>query len=130
MATAWFCAIVERAADGYGVYFPDLPGCTSYGRTVSEAIGNAEEALSLHLAGMIEDGDRIPDPTAPELVQADPESDVVAKVIARAELPGKAVRINITMDEGLLSAVDNAAGRASTSRSGFLADAVRQYLRR
>ena len=37
------------------------------------------------------------------------------------ERTGKAVRINITLDEGLMSAIDKVA----KSRSGFLADAAR-----
>ena len=37
---------------GYSVYFPDLPGCTSYGETLSEAQNNAQDALGLHLYGM------------------------------------------------------------------------------
>jgi predicted RNase H-like HicB family nuclease len=50
MATVYYPAIVERAAEGYSVFFPDLPGCTSAGDTVQAAALNAEEALAGHLA--------------------------------------------------------------------------------
>jgi hypothetical protein len=37
----FYTAIVEKAKNGFGVFFPDLPGCTSFGRTVEEAAANA-----------------------------------------------------------------------------------------
>ncbi len=58
----------------FGVYFPDLPGCTSYGETLGEAQKNAQNALGLHLYGMEQDGDPVPVPSAtPEV---DPETAV------------------------------------------------------
>ena len=50
-------AIVEGDAEsGYGVFFPDLPGCTSGGETIQEAALNASEALVGHLGLMLEGG--------------------------------------------------------------------------
>lgn len=49
MATVVYPAIVERAGAGFSVFFPDLPGLVSAGRTVTEAVLNAEEALTGHL---------------------------------------------------------------------------------
>jgi predicted RNase H-like HicB family nuclease len=57
MGTVYFVAVIEAGqAPGYSVFFPDLAGCASAGDTVDEAARNAEEALALHLAGMVEDG--------------------------------------------------------------------------
>lgn len=44
----------------YGVTVPDLPGCFSAGSTVEEALTMAQEAVALHIAGLIEDGQGIP----------------------------------------------------------------------
>ena len=55
-----FAGIAERGAEGYGLYFPDLPGCVTAADTLAELPGNAREALELHLSGMIEDGEAIP----------------------------------------------------------------------
>ena len=44
-----FPAIIEKASEGYGVFFPDLPGCTSAGATIQEAALNAEEALQAQI---------------------------------------------------------------------------------
>lgn len=65
--------VFEPTGNGaFSVYFPDLPGCTSYGKTLSEAQRNAQDALRLHLYGMEQDGDPVPAPSAtPEV---DPET--------------------------------------------------------
>ncbi len=56
-----FIAVLEYAEDGtVGVYFPDLPGCTSCADSTEKAAIKAKEALCLHLYGMEEDGDEIP----------------------------------------------------------------------
>ena len=65
---------------------------------------NAEEALSLHLAEMVRAGEAIPERSA--TIPHDPEVEEFCRFIARVELPGKAVRLNITMDEGLVAAID------------------------
>ena len=56
---------------GFSVDFPDLPGCISAGDTLEEAMSMAREALSLHLFGLLEDGDPVPDYTNPAQVSQD-----------------------------------------------------------
>lgn len=76
-----------------------------------------EAALALHIAGMLEDGDDIPEPIPMDRIEEDPESGPkVGRPLVKAELSGKAVRVNITLDEGLLSAIDGEAKRRETSR--------------
>lgn len=61
-----FIAIFEYAEDGINISFPDLPGCFSCAEVnaTNEAIVNAKEALGLHIFGMEQDGEKIPEPTA------------------------------------------------------------------
>lgn len=124
MAVTYYPAIIERGPEGYGVFFPDLPGCTSAGDTVQEAAINAEQALTGHVLMMAEYGDPIPAPSQLDQVESDPEVDEVARILVRAETPGKVIRINVTLDEGLISAID----RVASNRSRFLADAARAAL--
>ncbi|HET9511439.1 MAG TPA: type II toxin-antitoxin system HicB family antitoxin [Sphingomonas sp.] len=124
MATVFYPAIVERASAGFSVYFPDLPGCTSAGSTVQKGALNAEEALAGHLVVSAEYGDAVPDPTPLDAIPADPDVDEIARILVRAERPGRSVRLNITLDEGLVAAID----RVAKNRSGFLADAARHEL--
>jgi predicted RNase H-like HicB family nuclease len=129
MATTYFPAIIEGGNEpGVGVFFPDFPGCVSAGDTVQEAAVAAEKALALHLRGMIEDGERLPEPTPLDQIEQDPEVKELARVLVRAELPGKSVRFNATMDESLLAKIDAAASTSGMSRSGFLAEAARRVL--
>ena len=72
MRSVTYLAVFEPSADGYGVYFPDLPGCIGFGSSFEEAQRSAAEALGLHLYGMEQDGDEIPAPSkAPKI---DPET--------------------------------------------------------
>lgn len=119
--------------DGYSAVFPDLPGCVSAGETVQQAAECAAEALSLHIEGMIEEGLQIPLPSSPDAPLPDWLEEVpgqtVARILLPVEMPGKSVRTNITLDAGLLARLDAAAAAAGTSRSGFIAQAVRERLR-
>jgi predicted RNase H-like HicB family nuclease len=54
----------------YGVSFPDFPGCVTAGSTLEEARSMAARALSLHVAGMREDGDSIPEPSASQAMSS------------------------------------------------------------
>jgi predicted RNase H-like HicB family nuclease len=63
MQTKYFLAIIAPGDTGYGVYFPDLPGCISAGTTVEDAARNVEKALSLRLRRIVEKGEEIPQAT-------------------------------------------------------------------
>ncbi|SHK49712.1 Predicted nuclease of the RNAse H fold, HicB family [Roseomonas rosea] len=133
MAYRFYPAIIERGADGaFGVVFPDLPGCTSAGTSVQHAAEQAAEALALHVEGMLEDSEALPEPSAPDAPLpdwlAEAGSDEVARVLVPVVLPSKGVRVNITMDEGLLQRVDAAVAEHGDTRSGYIAEAVRQHL--
>lgn len=125
MKTASFIAILEPATEGFGVYFPDLPGCTSAGATASEAARNALDAIALHLEGMAEGGDPIPEPTALDAIEV-PKG--AAPLVVPVALPGKVERINVTMDEGMLMATDRLAKEFGLSRSGLFVELIREKI--
>jgi predicted RNase H-like HicB family nuclease len=58
-----YLVIFERGEEGYGAYVPDLPGCIAAGSTRDEVEGLIREAIALHLQGLREDGQPIPEPT-------------------------------------------------------------------
>lgn len=90
MAVVHYPAIVERAGAGYSVFFPDLPGCTSAGDTIQEAARNAEEALAGHLIVSAEHGDVIAAPSELDVVSTDADVVEAARLLVRAEQPGRA----------------------------------------
>jgi predicted RNase H-like HicB family nuclease len=55
--------VIESGPNNLSAYVPDLPGCITTGKTLAEIEQNIREAIALHLEGMIEDGDPIPEPT-------------------------------------------------------------------
>lgn len=124
MAVAIYPAVVERAGNGFSLFFPDLPGCTSAGSTIQQAALNAEEALAGHLLVSARYGEEVAEPTPLDQLKSDPDIEEAARILVRAERPGKSVRLNITLDEALVAAID----RVAKNRSGFLAEAARHEL--
>jgi predicted RNase H-like HicB family nuclease len=59
-----FLVVIEKADGNYSAYCPDLPGCIATGDTSAETEANMYEALQLHIEGMTEDGEAIPESTA------------------------------------------------------------------
>ncbi len=118
--------------DGFDVVFPDLPGCIGTGPSIEAAAVSAAEALSLHVEGMFAEGEAIPAPSAPGALPdwlRDEPVKVVTYIMFPVETPGRAVRVNVTLDELLLHRLDQAAAAEGQSRSGYLAEAVRDRLR-
>lgn len=127
-----YIAIIHKDPESdFGICFPDLPGCISAGRTIDEAKELAQEALSLHIHGMLEDGEEIPPPSRLEDVMAEPEySDAVAFLVVSApESKPKAVRVNVTIPEDMLEKIDAAAKKRNMSRSSYLVQAAKTAMR-
>jgi predicted RNase H-like HicB family nuclease len=125
-----FIALIHKDADSdYGVSFPDLPGVATAGVDLDDARRMAEEALALHLEGMEEDGDPIPEPSTLEAIMADRENhDAVAVLIDGPRRVFKAVRVNVTVPEDELERIDKFAGEHGYTRSGFLLYAAKREM--
>ena len=59
-----YAVIYEKGPTSYGAYVPDLPGCVAVGNTIEEVQQLIKEAIELHIKGMREDGESIPQPTS------------------------------------------------------------------
>nr|DAP54990.1 MAG TPA: hypothetical protein [Caudoviricetes sp.] len=57
-----YMAVFHKEKDGYSVCFPQLDGCLTEGDDFQSALRMAQEAMSLHLYGMEQDGEEIPEP--------------------------------------------------------------------
>ena len=122
----------DRGSD-YGVTVPDLTGCFSAGKTVDEALAMAKEATELHLEGMVHEGQPIPRPRAIEQHQQDPEFRGGAWAIVTIDPAGlrvNAKRINITIPERVLDAIDSFTRERGQTRSGFLVEAATEHMGR
>jgi predicted RNase H-like HicB family nuclease len=111
----------------YGVVVPDLPGCFSAGDTLEEALTQAREAILLHLEGLLDEKRPLPQPS--DLATLSRKRSYRGWTWALvdvdlAELGDKAARINITLPQRVLRAIDAHARRCGETRSGFLARAA------
>jgi predicted RNase H-like HicB family nuclease len=104
----------------YGVSFPDFPGCITAGSTLEEARRMAAEAISLHIAGMLDDGEAIPEPSTLDDLRGDPAIEDAVAFLVQAEEPERTVRINITAREGEIAEIDSRARAARLSRSAYM----------
>jgi predicted RNase H-like HicB family nuclease len=59
-----YAIVIERAANNYSAYVPDLPGCVATGASVTETEQLIREAIGLHVTGMREDGLPVPEPSS------------------------------------------------------------------
>lgn len=116
----------------YGVTVPDLPGCFSAGDTVEEALVLAREAILGHLQALLETGQNVPDPQPIEVHQRDPDyRDAALWAVVEVDtshLPGRAVRINISINDRVLAVIDDFAQRQGETRSGLLQRAASEYI--
>jgi predicted RNase H-like HicB family nuclease len=127
----YIALIHQDRGSEYGVSFPDLPGVISAGVTLDEARQMGAEALALHVEGMAETGEAIPEPSSLETIMAEANNrDGVAVLIPLAEGPPKTVRVNITLPEDVLGEIDAYAEQHGYTRSGFLATAARKVMER
>jgi predicted RNase H-like HicB family nuclease len=59
-----YAIVIEKTNSNYSAYVPDLPGCVATGETDQEVEALLREAIELHLAGMREDRQPIPEPSS------------------------------------------------------------------
>ena len=124
-------AIHKEKNSCYGVTVPDLTGCFSAGDSLDEAVTNASEAIKGHLELLIEDGFAIQEPKPIETHKRKAEFKSAIWMLVSVDLTtisGRAKRINITLPEKLLTAIDDSAKKHGETRSGFIARASMEAL--
>ncbi|EFC92391.1 protein of unknown function UPF0150 [Dethiosulfovibrio peptidovorans DSM 11002] len=124
-----FPAVFHYNSDGrIGIYFPDLPGCVSQATSDEEGIKKATEALELHIFGMEEDGDSIPDPSRLSDIDLEPgERTVMISAImplVRDAMESKAIKKTLTLPYWL----NRAAEAKGVNFSALLQNAIRENL--
>jgi predicted RNase H-like HicB family nuclease len=127
--TPKYAAVMEQTdAGGFGVWFPDFPGCVSHAEDALTAAQGARKALSRRLETMAEGGEPIPQPTPAEAVELPDVPSYVFLVEADTPVAKPVyVRLNVTLPEALVRRIDAVAGG---NRSGWLALAAGELLKR
>jgi len=125
MGVLYNVAIVE---EGFGVTFPDFPGCVTVGGDLQDAAQKAEEVLDLHIQGLLFDEEEIPEPTSIDRIVPFAEGCELCRLLVRAYVPGRSTPVTIHLEDDLLVRIDAAVARTGSTRSDFLADAARKAL--
>ena len=60
--TKRYLIVMEATSTGYSAYSPDLPGCIATGSTESDVEQRMRQAIELHVAGLREQGEPVPEP--------------------------------------------------------------------
>lgn len=121
-----YVALIHKDADSdFSVSFPDFPGCVTAGKTIDEARIMAEEALTLHVEGMIEDGEALPATSSLDEIMQEREFRNAVAFLVDAKIVERAIRINVSIPERELKAIDAYAQTRGLSRSGLLLKAAK-----
>jgi predicted RNase H-like HicB family nuclease len=131
---ARYIGIVDGEKGAYGIVFPDLPGCTSMGETIDQVVRNAVEAVRMWVEDALSDGEAVPEArTIDDLMREREIREDVSKGAVLVAVPllmdaGRPAKANISLDAGLLRAIDEAAEAHRLTRSAFIASAVREKI--
>jgi predicted RNase H-like HicB family nuclease len=132
MATKTYLAIADRVPGeaNWSITFPDFPGVTSVAAKFADVMSQAKDALATVVEDMERDGESLPqaieDDVLPDYdrsVYHDPRTLMVS-----VETAGRALRVNVSLDEGLLARIDDVAKRTGVSRSALLARGARMVI--
>ena len=130
-----YVGLLDGGESAYGIVFPDLPGCTAGGATIEETMTAAIEAVGDWILDARDDGEPIPqardmfaikrDERVAEALRNGAAALVVVPVVIDSGRPAKA---NLSLDSGLLHAIDEAAKASGLTRSSFLSTAAREKI--
>ncbi len=125
-----YIGLIHKDADShFGVSFPDRPGVITAGTTLDDARAMAQEALALHLEGLAEDGEAIPEPSTLDEIMSDPDNQSgVAILVSVKSEQLKAVRVNVTLPGDILEQIDRFAEAHGYTRSGLLTQAAKKLM--
>ncbi len=111
-------AVIDGKKGAYGVTFPDLPGIVAMGKTLDEALVNAEEALRDYVVETEQDGEPVAPPSALEQVKIPDVCLLVSIPLLR--LSGRSVRANMLLDEGVAAFIASEARRRGMTRTTYV----------
>ena len=132
---ARYAAIIESDGSSYGAWFPDCPGCVTMADSMDGVVEQAAQVLRLWADDLSSRDKQLPVPRSLESLRQDPDvADSFKRGGAAMLVPllldrGRPARANISLDRGLLEAIDEAAKARGLTRSAFLASAARVKIR-
>lgn len=122
-----YIADLSKSKTGYNILFYDLPGCVGAGKTLEETIKNGKIALQMHIEGMIEDKEKIPEPsTLDKIIKENEYTETEIRILIEVNVKKEnKKRIDITLEENLINMIDI----VSNNRSELISLATKEYIK-
>ncbi len=111
----------------HGVIVPDVPGCFSAADNYQDIFDNAIEAITLHLEGLVEDGEEIPLAKTIDHHIDNPEYEGMTWALVPVDVSrylGATEKVNVTLPKRLIHLIDERVASNKErykSRSSYLA---------
>jgi len=121
-----FTALIDGKTDAYGVYFPDLPGCTAMGATLEETVVTRPRRCETGSTLLSRGAARFPSRARSKRwsptprVSADTAGGALVRSVPLVRHSGWPAKANLSIDAGILAAIDAEAKRRKLTRSAFI----------
>lgn len=134
--TAYYAVFVPEEGGKFAVWFPDVPGCATWGENAEHAFAMSMDALEGHLEAIFDDSDPIPTPSTYADAWASALKDfgdgpvpegTLLQLVPVPDVREKPRRINVSLRPSVITMIDRKAETLGMTRSGFLAAAASVY---
>jgi predicted RNase H-like HicB family nuclease len=129
MSVFYVAALARNREGEIFATVPDLPGVNSAAATRGEALALAVEFANDYVRDLISEGHEVPAARDIDDIPVEEEDQEIGRALIPVEVPGKSVKISISIDEALLVRIDRAAEGTGLTRSGFIAAAAEDRIR-
>ncbi|WP_319467364.1 type II toxin-antitoxin system HicB family antitoxin [uncultured Pseudodesulfovibrio sp.] len=125
-----YVALFEKEKQGFGVTFPDFPGCSTFGEDLNEAVDQAHEALALYVEMYLEEGNELPEATGKKELLALPENKGRKAIFVEVVGDGSDFEeFEVVMHTHLVGRMEKYCREYGISPADFLAVAVRETIK-
>jgi predicted RNase H-like HicB family nuclease len=126
--TAFYVALLERrGSKRIFARIPDLPEICAMGASRAAALTELLYLANEHVRLLVEHAE--PVPPARDIDDVSVGVREHGRALIPVEIPGKSVKISISIDEALLRRIDRAAADEGTTRSAYFATAAANAVR-
>ena len=127
MSESIYCypALIECEFDNsFTISFPDLKGCFSMGKSLSEAIINAEKALAIYING----NNYLPNPSEHQIIAKEYPNDIIQYIVVdiKKNIPKEITPIKKTLS--IPSWLNSLSLKYHINFSSVLRDALKERL--
>ena len=122
--TVFYVAVLAHEGRRIAARIPDLPDISGAGATRAQALAQLIYYANAYVRSLLEHAEEVPPPRDIDDIPVEKGVAELGRALVPVEMPGKSVKISISIDEALLKHIDRAANAQGTTRSAYLAKAA------